>query len=271
MIIFGARMYFKQNVVKSFEKCERCGAYGKQVSYKARKFAHIYFIPLIPLSKLSQVLRECSRCKVGSHIPVDQLEPMVDSVANQFKSLILAVSEGQREIELEPGVPTANIGLMIADIMGDLYCLKEIENVNSISDVLLANSMNFENELVLGKWSELNGRLDEAKHHYRAAQQQKPADSIPVYQMAVAELRSGNLEAAESEFKKYIQLAPDDIGAHGELAGIYQQQKKFHQLVETYDAIYKLNPATITNKPMSKVYKKACKKAGVQGEFLAQM
>jgi len=137
--------------------------------------------------------------------------------------------------------------------------------------VLLANNLNFENELVQGKWSELNGKLDEAKDHYQAAHRQKPEDSIPIYRLAMAELRSKKLEAAENEFNKYVQMVPDDIGAYAKLAGIYEQQKKFDQLVGAYDAIYKLNPSTLTNKPMSKVYKKACKKSGVQGEFLAQM
>jgi len=196
---------------------------------------------------------------------------MVDSVADQFKSLIVAVSEGQTEIELEPGSPPANIGVMIAGIMGDLYCLKEIENADSISDVLLANNLNFENELVRGKWSELNGDLDQARDHYVAAHRQKPDDSIPIYRKAITELRSKKLEAAESDFNKYLQMVPNDIGAYAELAGIYQQQKKFDQLVGAYDEIYKLNPGAIGNKPMSKVYKKACKKSGVQGEFLAQM
>ena len=271
MIVYGSRMYFKKNVVKSFEECEHCGVYGQMTSYKARKFGHIYFIPLIPLGASSQVLRECKKCKMGAHIPVDKLEPMVDSVADQFKSLIMSVSEGKTEVETEPGSPPTNVGVMIAGIMGDLYCLNEIENAESISDVLLANNLNFENEIVRGKWSELTGSLDEAKDHYQAAHRQKPDDAIAVYQTAMTELRLNKLEAAENEFNKYLQLAPDDIGAYAKLAGIYEKQKKFDKLVGAYDSIYKLNPGTIGNKPMGKVYKKACKKSGVQGEFLSQM
>lgn len=271
MIVYGSRMYFKKNVVKSFAECEHCGVYGKMTSYKARKFGHIYFIPLIPLGASSQILRECKKCKVGSHIPVEKLEPMVDSVADQFKSLIMAVSDGQTEIEVNPGAPPANIGVMIAGIMGDLYCLKEIENADSISDVLLANHLNYENEIVRGKWRELTGRLDQAKEHYQAAHRQKPDDSIPIYHTAMTELRMNRLEAAENELNKYLQMMPNDIGAYAKLAGIYEKQKKFDRLVGAYDAIYRLNPANVANKPMAKVYKKACKKSGVQGEFLAQM
>ena len=70
MIIYGSRMYFKKNLVRSFGECENCGRYGKRVSYQARKFGHIYFIPILPLGSNSQVLRECKSCSMGSHIPV---------------------------------------------------------------------------------------------------------------------------------------------------------------------------------------------------------
>jgi len=271
MIIYGSRMYFKKDVVKSFEECDHCGVYGKMTSYKARKFGHIYFIPLIPMGASSQVLRECKRCQMGAHIPLDQLEPMVDSVADQFKSLIMAVSEGETEIELEPDTPPANIGVMIAGIMGDLYCLKEIENADSISDVMLANNLNYENEIVQGRWSELTGKLDEAKAHYQAAHRQKPDDSIPIYQTAMTELRLKQLDAAEAEFNKYLEMVPDDIGTHAIVADIYQKQKKFDKVVGAYDEIYRLSPENLENKAMKKIYKKACKKSGIQGEFLAQL
>ena len=204
---------------------------------------------------------------MGSHIPVDKLEPMVDSVADQFKSLIMSVSEGKTEIEVEPGTPPVNVGAMIAGIMGDLYCLKEIENVDSISDVLLANNLNYENEIVRGKWSELTGSLDNAKDHYQAAHRQKPDDAIPVYQVAMTELRLNKLEAAESEFNKYLQLAPDDIGAYAKLAGIYEKQKKFDKLVGAYDSIYKLNPGTIGNKPMGRSTRKPARSQAYRANF----
>ena len=69
MIVYGSRMYFKKNVVNSFGECEHCGGFGKTTSYQARKFGHIYFIPLIPMGKSSQILRACKGCSMGAQIP----------------------------------------------------------------------------------------------------------------------------------------------------------------------------------------------------------
>ncbi len=44
---------------------------------------------------------------------------MVDSISDQFKSLIMAVGDGKREIELAPDSPPVNVGVMIAGITGD--------------------------------------------------------------------------------------------------------------------------------------------------------
>ena len=43
MIVYGSRMYFKKNVVKSFEECEHCGVYGQMTSYKgAEVWPHLF-------------------------------------------------------------------------------------------------------------------------------------------------------------------------------------------------------------------------------------
>ncbi len=271
MIVYGSRMYFKKNVVKSYGECEHCGDFGKMTSYQARKFGHIYFIPLIPMGKSSQILQECKGCSMGAQIPLDQLDSAVDSVADQFKSLIVSATEGETEIEVEPGYPKINIGAMIASIMGQLYCLKEIESPDSISDVLMASNMSYENELVLAKWNELNGDLDKTSAHYEAAHRLQPEAPLPIYHKAVTEFRSGRIDAAEEGYKKYLQLEPEDVVAHGELAGIYQKQKRFDQVVKSYDEVFRINPENLSNKHLKKIYKKACKKSGVQGAFLAQM
>ena len=149
MIIYGSRMYFKKNQVQSFGECEHCGRYGKRVSYQARKFGHIYFIPILPLGSNSQVVRECKSCSMGSHIPTHQLDPMVDNLSDQFKSWIMEISNGNTEIEIEPGQPPANIGLLITGILDDLYCLNEIQDVSSITNVLDANNLVYERHLVM--------------------------------------------------------------------------------------------------------------------------
>lgn len=271
MIVYGSRMYFKKNVVRSFGECEHCGRYGKQISYRARKFGHIYFIPLIPLGANSQVLRECKSCNMGSHISTEELEPRIDSLADQFKSWITAIGEGETELQLSPEEAPSNIGLLVAGILDDLYCLKEIENIDSIVSILDANGLAFERELVLGRWHELQGDLENARLSYQAAHQAEPTNPTVLFQLGLTEINLGNVAAVEEAFAKYQKLFPDDLTTYIKLAGVYEHEKDYPKLVETYDVLYANRPHMLNEKPMKKVYKRACKKSGVQGKFLAQM
>jgi hypothetical protein len=271
MIIYGSRMYFKKNVVRSYGECEHCGRYGKNTSYQAKKFGHIYWIPLIPMGAASQVLRECKSCSMGSHIPTQQLEPMIDGLSDQFKSWIVAITEGKTELETDPDSPPTNIGVLIAGILEDLYCLKEIENVESITNVFDANNMHFERDLVLGRWHELQGDLDQSKLSYQAAVRAKPSEGATIYLLALVELKRNDLPAAEAAFQQYLQLHPEDVSAHIELLGAYEVKKDFPKIVETCDILFEKLPELMEQKKIKKLYKKSCKKSGLQGKFSTQI
>lgn len=272
MLIYGSRMYFKKNVVKISGECEHCGVFGKLVSYQARQFGHLYFIPILPEGPRSQVLRECKKCNMGTQIPLKELDPMVDRLADQFKSWIIAIQDGQTEMAPdEEGAEPVNIGLLIAGILEDLYCLKEIEGVESISSILNANNMRYENEIVLGRWHEIQGELEQARMSFQAAHRSRPQEPMPLYQLGSIESKAGNVQGAESAFESYSKLVPEDVSPYIELAGLYQSQKNFAGIVKAYDMIYTLNPDVIPDAGMKKVYKKACKKSGAQGKFLNQM
>ena len=271
MIIYGSKMYFKKKVVKSFGQCEHCGVYGKQVSYQAQKFGHLYFIPLIPMGSRSQVLRECKRCQMGVQITTEELEPRVDELADQFKSWIMEASDGKKDLELQPGEPPVNIGVLIAGILDDLYCLKEVENVDSILEILDANDMQMESGMVHGRWQELSGDLEGAKQSYAKAHQAQPEDPIPLYQLGMTELKLGDSTAMEQTFERYQQLCPEDISPHIHLADYYDAKKEYGKMVNSYDILFTHQPALMQDKAMKKNYKRACKKSGAQGKFLAQV
>ena len=271
MLIYGSRMYFKKNLVRSFGECEHCGRYGKSVSYRARKFGHLYFIPLIPMGSHSQVLRECKSCSMGAHIPTDQLEPMVDSLSDRFKSWIIELSEGKTEIQLEPGEAPTNIGVLITGILDDLYCLNEIEDINSITDVLDANNLEYERHLVMGRWFELQGDLDQARLAYQAASDVRPADGPAVFQLGLVEILRGDSAAAETAFDRYLKLHPDDHSPHLELLGLYEAQRDYPKVVSCLDTLFERIPELLEQKNLIKLYKKSLKKSGLQGKFSTQI
>lgn len=269
MIIYGTRMYFRANVVKSYCECEHCGRYGRMTSYQATKFGHIYFIPLLPLGSKSQVLRECGGCSMGAHIPVSNLEPIVDKVQQQFRSWIEQVQAGNSEIEI--GEEKCNVGKLIAGILDDLYCLKQIENADSILTILQAQGMDYEAKLVQARWNELTGNLAATKTCFQEAAQMRPEDPYAHFQIGKIECLQNNVQGAEVAFGKYLSLVPKDLSAYVELAGLYERNKIYPKIVECYDTLYTLNSSLVTNPGMRKVYKTACKKSGVQGKFIDKM
>ncbi|OYP37203.1 tetratricopeptide repeat protein [Rhodopirellula sp. MGV] len=271
MIIYGSRMYFQKNAVQSYGECGHCGRYAKQKSYQARKFGHIYFIPLIPAGPTSQVLNECSACNMGSHIPLDQCGPMVESLRENFKDWIIKIQDGETEVVPEPGASPVNIGVMIAGTVESLFCLGEIKDVDSIVEILDGSGLEFEKYIVLGRWNELRGDLPAAVTHYRSAAQKRPDDGVGWYQTAKAESLRSNAAGAEEAYNRYLQLHPDDIGVVAELANLYEAHKNHPKVVESYDRLYAMNSDLLANKQMKKVYKKACKKSQVEGQFLKQM
>lgn len=271
MLIYGSRMYFKKNVVRSYGECEHCGGYTKKVSYQARKFGHLYFIPILPLGSHSQVLRECKSCSMGAHIPTQQLEPMIDSLSDQFKSWIMAITEGETEIRIDPDSPPTNAGVLIAGILDDLYCLKEIENVESITAVLDVNNLTYERDVVMGRWFEIQGDLEQARNAFQAATRSRPQDATAYYQLGLIEVMRGDVPAAEEAFQHYTKIHPEDHSAQLELLGLYEAKKDYEKLVPTFDYLFEKIPELLEQKRFKKLYKKACKKSGMQGKFSTQV
>ncbi|MEO1619262.1 MAG: hypothetical protein AAFV88_25675, partial [Planctomycetota bacterium] len=237
MIIYGSRMYFKKNLVKHYGECEHCGQYGRKQSYRAQKFGHLYFIPLLPLGAKSQILGECSICNMGAHIPLTEAEPLIESLNDRFKQWIMQIQDGETEIIPEGEEVPVNVGLMIAGTIDNLYSLGELTSIDSISQILDSCEMPYEKELVLGRWSETKGDLAKAILHYQQAGKIRPDETAPIYQTAVAQKRSGNLPAAIDGLKRYLTKEPRDLGVHAELASIYEAQKDFPNIVDAYDKI----------------------------------
>lgn len=266
MIIYGSQMYFKENVVKSMGVCEHCGRFSKQTSYQGRKFGHIYFIPLIPMSPRAQVLNECSSCKMGSHIPLEQLEPILEDIRDNFKTWIGHVQDGKNEIHLE-GEPV-NVGVLLHDLLENLYLLQEVDSAGSIVSVLKSQEMHSEAELVSARWHELQGDLNRAIASYQTAHEHSPEELHILYNIGRLQRLQGNIPQALLTFEKCLELEPQSLAARLEIAGIHEGQKDFPKIVESYDQVYDLCPELVGDKGMQKMYKKACKKSGVQGKYL---
>lgn len=61
LIIFGTRYYFRTTATGTF-LCPTCQASQPYRHRKGRRFIHVFYIPLIPISAAAEHLR-CDRCK----------------------------------------------------------------------------------------------------------------------------------------------------------------------------------------------------------------
>ncbi|QDV50309.1 Tetratricopeptide repeat protein [Gimesia fumaroli] len=267
MIIYGSRMYFKENVVNSQGTCEHCGHYTSQTSYEARKFGHIYFIPLFPAGPRSQILNECGKCGMGTHIPLEQMEPIREDIRGNFKNWIEQVQSGKNEIHLDDDPEPINVGLLFSGALENLYLLQEIDDANSILAVLKSQEMHHEAEIVSARWHEIQGNLDRAVQSYQAAHELSPEDIFILYRIGKMERLMGKTGKAMQAFEKCLSIEPDNLDVIIEIAGIHENANDYPKIVETYDKIYDLRPDLVSEKGMKKVYKKACKKSGVEGKY----
>lgn len=268
MIIYGSKMYFKENIVSSMGTCEHCGHFSKQTSYEGRKFGHLYFIPLIPAAPRSQILNECENCGTGNHIPLEDMEPVRNEVRSNFKNWVEQVQQGQNKIVLEGEDEPINVGILFAGVIEDLYLLQEITDVNAILAVLKSQEMHHEVEVVSARWHEIQGNLDRAITSYQSAHELSPEDVYILFRLGKMERLLGNKAKALQAFEKCLTIEPNAFDVIIEIAGIYENDNDFPKIVETYDKIYTLQPDLVSEKGMKKMYKKACKKSGVQGKYL---
>lgn len=268
MLVYGSRMYFKENVVESVGTCEHCGHYTQQTSYIGRKFGHLYFIPLFPLAVRSQILNECGNCSTGTHIPLTDMEPIQDEVRGKFKEWIEHVQNGKNEVHLPDDEEPVNVGILLAGVLENLYCLQEIKDVESVLAVLKSNEMHHEAEVVSARWHELQGNLDHAIASYQAAHKLSPEDLYILFNLGRIERLLGKDAQALEAFHTCLELEPKALDVLIEIAGIYENKKDFPKIVESYDKIYDLRPDLVSEKGMKKLYKKACKKSGIEGKYL---
>ena len=268
MLIFGVGLYFKSRKVRSWGYCELCQAFKRQLSYQATSFGHLYFIPLAPLSGRIQVMRECNHCGAGSRIPKKQLTQFVEMRREQLTSSLSQIRAGQRELQLDGVEEPVDLVSTMSAVVSDLHCVKEIENIESISQAALQQGMRFENEMIRGRWFEMTGDDQQAITCYGAAHRERPDDPLPIYEIGTAQIRRGNAAEAEVAFAKYLQLNPGDSSVFFDLATLFEKQKNWNKVVEYYDKIYSMSPELVSNQQMMMAYKRACKKCGLQGRYL---
>lgn len=75
MIFFGTGHYSKRNPQHRHGICESCGRAGQLHSYNCTQFAHLYWIPIIPLGS-KRIMDQCPSCKAGREMSLGEYKKL---------------------------------------------------------------------------------------------------------------------------------------------------------------------------------------------------
>ena len=262
MIVFGSRMYFTKNVVKTYQLCPHCGNYAACRSYDARKFGHLYFIPLIPEGGRVRVFKECSKCKMGSHVPIGEAEKLYGRVEALLPNCLEAVGENRREFAAPDSNETYNTGSAASEIIDILLTTGHSEDVPGVIELLRNEGAAYETAVAESALADANGQPDQAHARMREAHESAPDELFALMTLADFERRAGD---AESELR-CLNLAQEIAGEPDPLIMLntlhpLEKLGRFDELVKTIDQAIELAPQLTQDKNLMKLRKKYAKKA----------
>jgi hypothetical protein len=259
MIIYGSRMYGRKNKIRSHGRCEHCGKVGTQNSYDGRKWGHLYFIPLIPDGGRVRVLRECTSCQKGFHIPLETLPGIVESIQKTLIDVVVAI--GAKEKEMTVNGHTLPVVSVLGANINDAYCLGGEREVRLLLENLRSIKANEELLLAEAKAAEVRGDLKnaDAKFGELAARSTHP---VILFQAARFLRDQARVPESIALGERVETMLPADLDVKQLLIDGYTSQKEWTKLALTYENCFLLAPDLKQQKPLMKAYQKACKKAG---------
>ncbi len=259
MIIFGSKMYGVRNVVRGFGECEHCECYAQHKSYSGRKWGHVYFIPLFPMGGRVRVLRECSNCDTGAHIPEDELPDMIDAIRNALEACISTLDLHTHECnhpEIDEPVP---IGPYIRETVGTLYLLESESLIDEARQAFDGKAAAYESNITQAALAEVKGDDDQALEHYSNARQ--IAAEFPTFVMAGICQRNEHHEKALSLYNQLLSTVDEPLQVLLAMTESLESLKSHDELCDVLEKCIALEPGLAENKKFMKYCKKVAKKA----------
>ena len=265
-MISGSRMYGKKDKIHTWGYCEQCARYVKQLSYRGRKWTHINFVPIFPEGPHSYVIRECKKCSVGMHLPIENLEEVVENIENDAERAMSTLHDGQEyfiEID-EDGEENAQLCIdVLIGAIEMLYCTGADEAVQELLTALDKENYRKIYCAVKGKLLELKGDIKDAIVLYERAVTNFPDDENAYWLLAAALYNSGKTREARESYENLLAVSSEKTDVMLLLLDVYKELKEYTHMVETFEACFEAHPEFAKQKKFVKRYKKACNKAGV--------
>ena len=265
MIIYGSRMYGAKNVVHAHGVCEHCGRLVRHKSYDARKFGHLYFIPLIPAGGPVRVLKECPSCNHGVHVPQDQAAAYYGEIESLMPKCVAAAIEGDHEFVIDASGETSPTGPFLTTAIETLYIFGSKADIPEILDILRDGGAEYEYLVARSAHEDLTG------DHGTAEQSMLDAAAIlsdAPYPLVMLAQFAGRRGDPHRQLELLHQTNNMQGGQNVELmlqmADIYEALNQYDQMIEMMDRCIALVPELAEDKKFMKLHKKYSKKAAKQ-------
>jgi tetratricopeptide (TPR) repeat protein len=138
------------------------------------------------------------------------------------QDFLAAVSELERAVALNPGLPTV-YSFYGRALMGTG---RRQEAAQAFRKELERNPNEFDSNLYLGLLVKDDNQLDESMDHLKRAGRLRPKDARVLYGTGSLHLAAGRVDEAQRDLEMLVQEAPEYTQGHVLLATVYYRQKK---------------------------------------------
>lgn len=265
MLIFGTGYYFRSRKAMQRGFCSHCGKFGKLQSWNGMSFFHLYFIPLIPVSRYQRIHKHCKLCNNGLLFAIDKHEAMTLKIKEQSAHAILALHDGEATVEDIDNEPTDPISFLEGAIDW-FHSAADKDFSYQLLQQLNHPECKFAEAMMTAFVQMMDGDLSKSAESYQLASRLKPDDYRGHLRLAnvLVELKKGDqaIPAYQS-----AATATDDVNMQISIlflmAELLTKQKRYLDASQAYDQIVQRQPELLNDKAFMKLMNKAKKKAGV--------
>lgn len=264
MIIYGSKMLGVKNVVNGYGECPHCGKYGKHRSYDARKWGHVYWIPIIPSGGPVRVMKECGSCNMGSHVPQAEVGKLYQRIEELMQPCVIAAGEDSRVFHDSQGGETHN-GPFLLEAVELMYTAGYRKEVPELIELLNNDAARYEHGLASGQYAEIRGEAQAAYQAYQGAAEAAPNEPLPLLLMSEIQLRAGRAQEALGLLERACAIQPDDVQLILAKAAPLEALGRFQDVSDVIDRAIQFAPQLAQDKKFMKLRKKFAKKAEKAG------
>jgi len=265
-MISGSKIYGRKDKIHTWGYCDSCGKYLKQMSYRGRKWTHINFIPIFPEGPHMYVIKECKKCNVGLHLPIENLQELVGNIENNAETAMLALHDGE-EYFIEKNENGEDVKQLCVDTLLSaiemLHCTGSDEAVHELLTALDKENYRKIYCAVKGKLLELQGDMKDAIVLYERAVKNFPDDENAYWLLAASLYNSEKIRESREVYESLLNTSSERTEVMLLLLEVYKELKDYVHMVDTFEACFEAHPEFAKQKKFVKKYKKACNKGGV--------